>query len=499
MHRSICVLIAGTVMFLPRVATAVATDTTYRKTETAYLENCIDRLNDLLYSTDPAPVYVSKYGYGADDVPLYDDSVYRNRLAKIPSQIALDYNQEVQAYIDMYVIRKRAQVNRMLGLGQHYFPLFEEELDRRQMPHVLMYLPVIESALNPHAVSKAGATGLWQFMYGTAQLMGLNMNSYVDERRDPHLATIAALKYLQSLYDTYGDWQLAIAAYNCGPGNVNKALKKANGPRDFWSIAEFLPKETRGYVPCFIAATYAMTYHEEHNLYPTDVPKQFGVMDTLIIKRKVSLANISRYTGISMEDLKFLNPDIKGDEIPASESGYILRLPTAASVAFLENAGDIYMDFPAASIATNEHNSEAASQTIYTYTYSPLSGKTQLSYTVKAGDNLGLIAAAYDCTTNDLKEWNGMTSSTLLVGQVLNIYLDASVAEQYKSVAEQGSVTATSTTAAVDEVVKYKVRSGDSLWKIAEKYDVTIDSIMRNNGLKMSSTIYPGQILKIEI
>ncbi|MBP3227455.1 MAG: transglycosylase SLT domain-containing protein [Bacteroidaceae bacterium] len=285
-------------------------------------------------------LYVDDDCHGTDIDPTFPDSVYIDRLQRIPAVIELPYNHIVRQYIDRYTKRLRKSVSVMLGAGNFYFPIFEAELERYGLPLELKYLPVIESALKPKAVSPAGAGGLWQFMVGTAKQYGLKVNSVIDERCDPVKGSEAAARLLRDLYRIYNDWALVLAAYNCGPGNVNRAIHRA-GARDYWQIYPYLPKETRGYVPAFIAATYAMTYYCEHGICP--MRARFPIdTDTIIINRDISLRQISDVVGIDMDLLKSLNPQYRTDRIPGKSQPCILRMPDDKLHAFLDYGDDVY-------------------------------------------------------------------------------------------------------------------------------------------------------------
>ena len=285
-------------------------------------------------------LYVDSTCHGTDIDPTFPDSVYIDRLQRIPAVMELPYNHIVRQYIDRYTKRLRKSVSVMLGAGNFYFPIFEAELERYGLPLELKYLPVIESALKPKAVSPAGAGGLWQFMVGTGKQYGLKVNSVIDERCDPIKSSDAAARYLRDLYRIYHDWALVLAAYNCGPGNVNRAIHRA-GSRDYWQIYPYLPKETRGYVPAFIAATYAMTYYCEHGICP--MRSRFPIAtDTIIINRDISMRQISEVVGISLDVLKSLNPQYRTDRIPGKSQPCILRMPDDMLHAFLDYGDDVY-------------------------------------------------------------------------------------------------------------------------------------------------------------
>ncbi len=356
------------------------------------------------------------------DTPVTDQEIIR-RLQAIPTTIEMPYNSVVRSYIDMYTQRRRQLVENMLGLSHYYMPIFEEALDRYDMPLELKYLPVIESALNPVAVSRAGATGLWQFMLPTATGQGLEVNTLVDERRDPYKATDAAVRYLKQLYNTYGDWSLAIAAYNCGPGNVNKALRRAGGgKKDFWAIYPFLPAETRGYVPAFIAATYAMTYYGQHNIAPALVRRPM-VVDSVHVCRKVHFEQIADVMGISLDELRTLNPQYRKDVIPGHIRPYSLVLPSLQAYAYIANEDSI-INHNAERYASRDVVEPATGATVQG---SDASGEyideTTVKYhKVRKGETLSSIARRYGVTTSALRSSNNLgRKSGVRVGQSLKI------------------------------------------------------------------------------
>ncbi len=276
-----------------------------------------------------------------DENPTYTPEEYIERLRRMPTVMEMGYNDIVQRFIDRYMGRLRHSVSFMLGAANFYVPIFEEALEAYQVPLELKYLPVIESALNPKAVSRVGATGLWQFMLGTGKQYGLEVNSLVDERRDPLRASYAAARYLRDLYRIFGDWNLVIAAYNCGPGNINKAIHRAGGEKDYWRLYPYLPAETRGYVPAFIAANYAMTYYCEHNICPmsTRLPLQ---TDTVVVNRDVHLEQIAAVLELDIEMLRSLNPQYRRDIVPGNTKKYAIRLPMADAVRFIDMQDSIY-------------------------------------------------------------------------------------------------------------------------------------------------------------
>ena len=276
-----------------------------------------------------------------DENPTFTPEEYIERLRRMPTIMEMGYNDIVQRFIDRYMGRLRHSVSYMLGAANFYVPIFEEALEAYQVPLELKYLPVIESALNPKAVSRVGATGLWQFMLGTGKMYGLEVNSLVDERRDPVRASYAAARYLRDLYRIFGDWNLVIAAYNCGPGNINKAIRRSGGFKDYWQLYPYLPAETRGYVPAFIAANYAMTYYCEHNICPmtTKLPLQ---TDTIVVDRDVHLEQIAAVLDLDIEMLRSLNPQYRRDIVPGSSKKYAIRLPMADTGRFIDMQDSIY-------------------------------------------------------------------------------------------------------------------------------------------------------------
>lgn len=443
----------------------------------------------------------------------YPDSVYIERLASLPFVIEMSYNSIVKNFIDLYVKQRRERVRVMLTLSEYYFPLFEEVFDRYQIPHELKYMAVIESALNPRAVSRAGATGIWQFMYYTGKSYDLTVNSLVDDRRDPYQATEAAARFMKDLYKIYKDWTLVIAAYNCGPGNVNKAIRRAGGKRNYWDIYYHLPRETRGYVPAFIAAAYAMNYYEKHNMKA--VPVDFALNnDTIHIRKKLHLKQVSEVLNIPVKQLRDLNPHYKYDIIPGDGRNYVLRLPQADAIRFIGLEDSIYAWKD--SVYLNEENM-IVNPTAKNYRLPELPSDryTKFVYTVKPGDNLGFISMWYDVRISNLRYWNNIRSNVIRAGQKLVVYVPNGKAAQFKdidilsftdkqkrigkTVSPAPKPSPVSTSADLDDYITYKVRSGDTLWDIAKIYPGVSDSdILKLNNLSYGNKIKPGQILKIK-
>jgi membrane-bound lytic murein transglycosylase D len=531
--------------------------------------------------------YQNWNNYSDNDVPTYPDSVYRERIALMNDQSPFEYvyNAEVKNFIELYGVRKRKLTARILGLTQIYFPLFEEQLDKYNMPLELKYLAVIESALNPIANSPAGAKGLWQFMYGTGKVYGLKVSTYVDDRFDPYKSTIAACEHLTDLYDIYGSWSLALAAYNSGAGNVNKAIRRSGGIKNFWAIKKYLPKETSSYVPAFIAASYVLTYSKEHKIYPVDPGILYYEVDTVTVHNPLSFDQISEMLNIPMDEIVFLNPSFKHKVIPASaENPYKLRLRKKYIGNFINNEPALYAyktkegmasDAMAqlvystyreselytvksgetvSSISKKFHMTPAELKSLnglkkntikpnkkilvyvntgngkkidagVTSTYvpqqvpkdtsvkttaapmnaepvaeksSPLPGGSDESpktiHVVKSGESLGAIAKKYHCAASDLVKWNNLSSQKILVGQKLKVASTGVSATNSKP--EPASKPKT-TPSGSSRYSLYTIQSGDNLWDIAAKFDVTVAQLKSANKLKNNSRLTPGQKIKI--
>lgn len=468
---------------------------------------------------------------------------YIKRLSQIPATIEMPYNQEVRKYIDMYVNRRRTMVEAMLGMSLYYMPIFEQALEQEGMPLELKYLPIVESALDPVAKSRVGAAGLWQFMIKTGKGLGLEINSLVDERLDPYKSSVKAAKYLKQLYNIYKDWSLAIAAYNCGPGKVNQALRRAGGSgKDYWQIYAFLPKETRGYVPAFIAANYVMTYFKKHNISPALAKKPI-LVDTVQVTRRIHFNQISSVLDIPVEALRVLNPQYRKDVIPGNVRPYTLALPSQQIYSFLMSEDSIV------SKNASKYQPRLVVELQMTQVASDEGGEYEWEtktvtkiHKVRRGETLGGIAAKYKTTVSAIKKANGMRNNNIGVGKRLKIKTTERV-KVYKPAAEEtpeelAAADSLALEAAIaganeEEVKKetpapkkkpepkkreekkkaetksktkskkqsassgtHVVKSGESLYVIAERHGITVNELKRANSLS-NNKIKPGQKLTI--
>jgi membrane-bound lytic murein transglycosylase D len=493
------------------------------------------------YHFEKDTAVLNVYRFKPEERPIYSDSVYALRIGVLNSQtpIDLEYNQHVKGYINMYANRGRNQTARMLGLAEIYFPMFEATLDKYNIPLEIKYLAIVESALNPTAGSRVGAKGLWQFMYATGKMYGLNQNSMVDDRFDPYKATEAACRYMLDLYAIYHDWNLVLAAYNSGPGNVNRAIRRAGGLKDYWAIWPFLPRETRGYIPAFIAVNYVFNYAVEHNIYPVDPGILYNQIDSITVRDVISFDQIAEFMHLPIEDVKFLNPAYKEGIIPAvNGQKYVLRLPRKHINYFIDHEDSLYafkskrgierekllakikqakqrsihyvrsgenLGLIARRYRTSVSRLKAwnglRNSRIYPgqklIVYSPgnaprTSSKQRTNttskngfHTVRSGENLGLIAKKYGVTLNQIKAWNSIHNNLIKPGQQLRV----------KAVEQK---TESSSSSPNGKIIYHTVRSGDTLWDIAKEYNSTINSIRKLNQMGSSSRLKPGQKLKVQ-
>ncbi len=417
---------------------------------------------------------------GLESVSL-DTELLKERLRALDQKTPfnISYNPSLESVIKSFLIRKRDLMERMLTASQFYFPLFEQELDNHNIPLEIKYLAIVESALNPRAKSRVGATGLWQFMYGTGKMYGLDVSSYVDERSDPVKSTRAACQYLSKLYDIFGDWDLALAAYNSGPGNVNKAIRRSGGYTNYWNIRRNLPRETAGYVPAFIATMYLFEYAEEHGLRPVQAPRPYFETDTVRVKRLITFDQISKLVDVSVEELTVLNPSYKLNIIPfIPEKEYTLRLPKREIGKFVANEDSIYA-FVEEELKSRE-----------TPLPQLVKAEDRIRYRVRSGDYLGKIAEQYGVRVSQIKEWNGLRSNTLRIGQHLTIY----PRKPYVPAVAQREA---SKPANAGQIRFHTVKEGDSLWTISQKYPgISIENLREWNGIR-GNKLLPGTKLKL--
>jgi membrane-bound lytic murein transglycosylase D len=446
----------------------------------------------------------------------FPDSVYLDRLKKLNLIISLPLNNIIRSHILVYTKTKVDDFKVILGLTDYYFPMIEDIFDSYGLPPELKYMAVIESALNPNAVSRAGATGMWQFMYSTGRLYGLTINSVIDERRDPVKATHAAAKYLKDMYAIFNDWALVIAAYNCGPGNVDKAIRRSGNKKDYWQIYYRLPRETRGYIPQYVAAAYTINNYREHRIQPLQVNMPLAT-DTVMINKDIHLSQISEVMSIPAGELRALNPQYKTGFIPGSTKPQPLRLPLKYISEFIGlndtirgYKSDLYLN--RVTMAVNPSRS--------TYLPVDIKGKTKLYYTVKDGDNLGFISEWFKVGLTDLRFWNDIYGNTIRVGQRLTVFVDPSKSDyyskinmmsfsekqslagkpavvnalSYKSISIRDSESETDS-----DYVIYTVQNGDTIWDIVRKFDsVSASEVLALNSISDPGKIQVGQKLKIK-
>ena len=406
------------------------------------------------------------------------------RLARMNEKTPFNitYNASLESVIKSFLTRRRDLMQRMMTASQFYFPLFEQELDNQNIPLEIKYLAIVESALNPKARSRVGAKGLWQFMYSTGKMYGLDVSSYVDERHDPIMATKAASKYLSRLYDIFGDWDLALAAYNSGPGNVNKAIRRSGGYENYWNIRRFLPRETAGYLPAFLATMYIFEYAEEHGLQYKKAERPYFETDTVHVKNLITFDQISKLVDISTEELEMLNPAYKLNIIPKVEGkNYTLRLPTSKIGKFVSNEEEIY--------AFVKKELDSLEKPLP----SMIKAQDQIRYRVRSGDYLGKIAERYGVGVSQIKRWNGLRSNNLRVGQRLTIF----PRKPYIAKTSSKSSSSKSSGAVASGSKVHIVKSGDSLWTISKKYPgVSIENLREWNGIR-GNNLKPGTKLKL--
>lgn len=409
-----------------------------------------------------------------DYAPDESDSVMIARISKIKTDIPVTFNSTVRRFIDFYTIERRDYTRKMLYRHKAYFPMFEEKLQKNGLPVALKYLTIVESGINPTVKSPAGALGLWQFMPYTGKVYDLNYDYYIDERMNPEKATDAACAYLGQLYNMFHDWELALAAYNCGPGNVRKAIRRSGYKKTFWEIYRYLPRETRGYVPQFMAMIYIMNYADEHNLY-TESYQNLPESTTVITSQYINLKLLAKELDICYEELTLLNPEIKRGTISERHENYELNIPAYRANFFKENRVAILDSVGKKGRETISNGNEAS--------------KVRIVYVVKRGDVLGKIAERYHVRLSDLRTWNRINSrNTIRVGQKLEIYTSSKNAYNSRKTTAVASREAPSI---------YIVKRGDSLWTISRRYKgLSVEKIKQLNGLT-SNELKIGQKLRL--
>lgn len=491
-----------------------STDSLQAEDNSLILEQ-LDKINETWYAKKAIYHENSQTAFDYQDIETENiDSIHFLRLKAITDQtlFPLVYNQHIRRYIDVYTKRYKG-ISLLLGLSQYYFPMFEEALDRYNCPLELKYLAVIESALNPTAVSKAGATGLWQFMYNTGKMYDLNVSTWVDDRRDPLKSTEAAAQHLRDLSEMFwGDWVLAIAAYNCGPGNVTKAIKRSGGKTDFWEIYNYLPRETRGYVPAFYGAMYAMKYYDKYGIQPAKM--NLEITDTIHISNKLHLQQIASVLNIPMEQLSCYNPQYKRNVIPASNQTMILTLPIEYIHAFESQKDSIYnyntnLYFPTHPISNAVFASaENAS--------SSTSSKHKL-HIVRSGESLSILSRKYGISVSELMKINNKKSTVIHPNERLIVgYIripDEKKPEKQTATLDTLNIanissdtlanTASDTTQLnikKDEAryIDYKIEKGDTLWSIAQRFQLAdINEIRKINNIEANEPLIMGKTLRI--
>lgn len=468
---------------------------------------------------------------GVFNVPRFNDEEYKRRMSKIVTPIPLSFNPQVKNYIDLYAVRKRELTARVMGLANLYFPMFEEVLDREGLPLEFKYLSVVESALNPLAVSPMGATGIWQFMFNTGKLYDLKVTSYTDERKDPYKSTVAACKYFKDMYAIYGDWLLVIASYNCGPGNVNRAINRSGGKTNFWEICRYLPAETRGYVPAFIAVCYLMNYSREHNLFPVSPEFSYYDVDTVTVHSAASFATISKAIDLPEDVLAYLNPMIKRRFIPDTDEPYNLRLPVNKVYTFVSQEKNIFSTDAVAPLPAVAYGTNSKTKAPVDASLAPgemVFKQVKKTHLVQRGETINEIADRYNCSIGEIKKMNNLKSSKIHSGQKLRVYAMVKVKEGPKEtilpeaeIAENNTTSGNADTSVSGSDVKtadatdtaalkkaktpplmkyiyHLVQKGDTLATIAKRYDgVTIQQLKDFNKIKSSNQLKPGTKIKV--
>lgn len=440
---------------------------------------------EILFKEDTTGFVYFSLPVDLEYIPGDDDpAILRDRLSCIESSIPLTYNERTHAFINYFTVRDREYTRLMMRRKNLYFPLFEKTLARYGLPDELKYLAIIESGLNPRAVSRARAVGLWQFMAATGKYYGLDNNFYVDERMDPAMATDAACRYLRDLHRIFNDWELALAAYNAGPGNVRRAIRRSGNKKNFWDIYPYLPRETRSYVPQFVAMVYTMKHLDEHNFFD-EMQEMPIAADTILVDKFLHFETFANLTGTCVEDLQKLNPAVRHNAIPQTGRPYVLYVPSFAK----EHLSDNRVAILDSASRVGKSELEAIAKAIQGDTY----GRERVVYRVKSGDVLGSIALRHGVTVSQLKKWNNLRSDIIRSGQRLDVWVKGSGTTTLAATRPKPATTTTN----LQGARTYTVQPGDTLWEISRKFDgLTIEKIKQLNKLA-NNKIHPGQTLVI--
>ena len=460
------------------------------------VENSLFEYYNETWGKERAYAVIDSLGYEEDYKPEFSDSVYIARLEEMDKNTIIDIevNDDLLSTLKYFVRKRRRFTAVCLGRSKLYFPMYEEYLDKYEMPLELKYLSVIESGLRPRVKSRVGATGLWQFMYRTGRMFGLDNDSFIDERMDPMLATDAACRYLKYLYGLYGDWSIALASYNAGPGNVNKAIRRSGGKMNYWQLRPYLPKETQQYVPNFIAMMYMMTYYAEHNIVPKEAKIHFHEVDTVCLSSSIRISHVDSLLGINRDDFLLLNPIYKTDIVPVTDPGQCISLPVEKLALFFDMedslyALDRYVDSTGGSFVAMEKKK---------------------THKVLPNETIGGIAMKYDVTVNDIRGWNNLKSNTIYPGQRLTIRLterkyipggstsSTSSSSSSSSSSKGSSSSSSSGKTTSDGTYKYyALKSGESLWTVSQKFGIPFAELQELNKGLDPKKLQPGQKIKI--
>lgn len=463
-----------------------------------FLENVECSLFEYYYETwgkERAYQVIDSLGYEEADRPTFPDSVYIARLQKLDKETIIDIeaNDDMLSVLKYFVSKRRKFTALCLGRSKLFFPMYEEYLDKYNIPLELKYLSVIESGLRPTAKSKAGAAGLWQFMYRTGRMYGLETDSYIDERLDPEKATDAACRYLKFLYGMYGDWSIALAAYNAGPGNVNKAIRRSGGQMNYWNLRPFLPKETQMYVPNFIAMVYMMNYYPEHNIVPLEVKHYDHEVDTVCISKTVRISYMDSLIGISEEDFRYLNPTFKTDIIPESDLPMCITLPAELIPLFLEKEQEIY----------------GFEDRLDTMNMSFVVLEKKKIHVVKPEETIADVGSLYNVTITDIKSWNDLRTTVIYPGQKLTImvterkFVAKTEASQVSKTTSSSSSSSSTSNSKVNysydgQYKYYTLQNGESLWTVSQKLGIPFAQIQELNRDLDPKKMQPGDKIRIQ-